>query len=227
MATVNLFATSEYINGGWTKVGALGSVDTINSNDNATSYFSVANGPGSTQYDLGYEVDNMPSNTVSINSVSQTGVFGRSGTGPGTVRFRHDISGTLYNSGATGQTFPASWNTLTTGTFSPGTGSWTKSVIDAARFGVRNQADGANVRNGYVSYLYVTVDYVPGGMFVILHSLLPFIGVMTLPSTVSGLVQYALGSPKRIIEYGRKELEDVQTELRAFQRGYAFMTGIS
>lgn len=229
MATVNLLATSEYVNGGWVQAGtatAYTSVQVVNSSDGYVSYFKVGNKASETQYDLIYEVDNTPADTGTINSVTQYGIMGRSTTGCGTFIFRHDIGGTTYNSGSA-QNFPAAWNTLNSGAVTPGTGSWTKSVIDAARFGVRNRADGTDsgTRSGLVTYLYVTVDYnvAASGMEFVITYALPFLGVLSSLPTLRRVVQASLGSPTRLVRYGREELERVAEAIRAAQRGYAFL----
>lgn len=224
MAIVYLTAASLGENGGWTRVGALGDVDTINSNDGSTSYFSVLNSSNA-QYNLFWQMTQMPRATA-FTSVKQQAYVGRSLINAGNWRFRHKAGGTTYNSeGVTNRTFPASFSNHTSNatTYGPG-GGWSTDNVNGTIFGVTNWNDGSAGLYGYITWHRVNVDYTADTTYFMPLFFNGLVGALVIPEMIQGVVRFLHSKLTRsIVTYTREELEQVKEEIRLAQRGYVFI----
>lgn len=222
MATLNAIATAIYVNtaGNFTKNGALSDINTINSDDTSTSYYSIPGDANGTSSYLTWDFTNLPANAVTVNTVSIGGTLGRSTTNPGSYRWAmHDTGGSAFNDGGN-KAWSVSWTAVgPSSILYQFTTAWTVSTYNGTRFGIFKVNNGLNTTLAYITYNYITVDYVPGGLMVIAHGLAPLIGVLPTLAHVAGLVR---GWNPRV-SHTDKELEDVKEELRAMQRGYVFL----
>lgn len=209
MAILIALATASYELTDFTKVGGLSDINTVNLDDAAAGYYTGNNDHVDAL--MLWDTTNLSGDAVSINSLYQGGKFGRSASGAGNFVFIHNIAGVTYNSvGVVNVPYPANWNEKLSATFDPGSGgSWTPSLYNGARFGIRGQGDGAAYGN--VTSLKVVIDYVASGMFTVTYAL-PFIGIIGIGQLMQRLM------PR--IKYDRLELERIGMDFRNSQRSY-------
>ena len=217
MATTDLIATGLSQIDNWVKVGSLNPVDTINSDDGGTSYYTVED-----WYDpstLLFAYQDLPGDAVVINSLVQYATLGRSASGGASeYDWVHKYGVNYYYVPTSGKpAFPPPWTPQNSGSVPfGGGGGWTPEKVNTALFGLRYYY--AALHDGihyHETYHMVRVDYVPSGMFVIIH-VLPFLGILS--SSFEKIMRNLM--PR--VRYTHEELERIRQDIRNSQRAYAF-----
>lgn len=218
MPVVNLAATVLDTTNQWVKVGSLTPVDTINSDDAGTSYYSVLD--FYTLEGLQFYYQDLPADAVSVNSLTQYATLGRYLPGVGVggqYNWLHKYGGVDYFVGLAN--FPPSWTQHSAVITFGGGGGWTVEKVNNSIFGIRYTDPSAYGAYGDAAYLetyhMVSVDYVASGMFVVTF-IIPLLGIIS--ASFDKLMRQLL--PR--VRYTREELERIRQDIRNAQRGYSF-----